>query len=130
MVIPRLRWPRSESLLSSGWDCRSFQAASSDFDQFSPKMQPRICAVLRQLEQTLLHGDANLAAGAARAVAVDQLQQLCFLLMCQGKFAFEAMQSFADQRHVGLEVDRLDDVIQIKKSQIPCVKISGINELR
>ena len=35
--------------------------------------------------------------------------------MCQGKFACEAIEGFTDQRHVGLEVDRLDDVIQIKK---------------
>jgi hypothetical protein len=66
-------------------------------------------AVLRQLEQTLLHGDANLAAGAARAVAVNQFQQLCVLLMCEGKFAVEALKGFANQRHVGLEVDGLDE---------------------
>jgi hypothetical protein len=39
---------------------------------------------------------------------VNQLQQLCLLLTCQRKFALEALKGFADQRHVGLEVDGLD----------------------
>jgi hypothetical protein len=87
-------------------------------------------AVLRQLDQTLLHGDANLAANAARSVAVNQLQQLGLLLMGEGKFAGEALESFADQRQVGLEVDGFDGESRSKKSQIPCAKISGINELQ
>src|SRR5580698_4463593 len=43
IVIPRFRRPRSLSFLSSPFSRISFQLNSSDFDQFSPKMQATNC---------------------------------------------------------------------------------------
>ena len=43
--MPRLHLPRSESLFNSEWACNRRQLCSSVFDQFSPKIHPRISAV-------------------------------------------------------------------------------------
>ena len=61
-------------------------------------------AALGQFLQAPLHGDANVAARAGRAIAVDQLQQRCFVLTREGQFVVHTLQGFVDQRHVGLEV--------------------------
>jgi len=55
-----------------------------------------------------LHCDADIASGAGRAVAVDQLEQRWPLVASEGQFAVQALQGFVDLGPVRFEVDRLD----------------------
>ena len=79
-------------------------------------------SILRYLKQTLLHGDANVAALTGRAVAVDQLQQLSLFLARDGEFALEALQGFVHLWHVGFEVDGFDGADLGLSLLRPCVR--------
>src|ERR1700691_2288322 len=65
-------------------------------------------AVVGQLPQSFLHGDADIAADAGRAVSVDQLEQQFSLLACSRQLAVETRQSFLHLRHIRLEVYDFD----------------------
>src|ERR1700722_13516223 len=73
-----------------------------------PKDAAANLAVVGQLPQSFLHGDADIAADAGRAVSVDQLEQEFSLLTCSRQLALETRQSFLHLRHIRLEVYGFD----------------------
>jgi hypothetical protein len=70
-------------------------------------------ALLRHLVQAPLYRDANVASGASRAVSVDQFQNGASLLAGQRKFALQTLQSFMDERHIGFEVNRSNEDLNL-----------------
>jgi hypothetical protein len=79
-------------------------------------------AILCHLVQALLYRDANVASGTSRAISVDQFQNCASLLAGQRKFAIQALQSFMNQRHVGLEVNGFNEDLNLAGARgvLPC----------
>src|SRR5258708_4851695 len=102
--MPRLPRPKSGSLFNADAACSSRHVASSVFDQFSPKMQPRIWPASASSCKTPLHGNPDGASGSSRSVTVDDLEQRCFRLPRDREFAVETLQGLVDLWHIGLEI--------------------------
>ena len=62
------------------------------------------------LGQASLRRQANLAAGSARSIAVDQLQEGASCLPGATEFSFQMLQGFGDGWHPGFEVDGFDGI--------------------
>ncbi len=108
MVIPRLRLPRSVSCFSSGRALMRAHACSSDLAQSLAENAGTNLASTRHLGQTSLRYDANVAAGPARSIAVDQLQDSASCLPGASQFTLQMLQGFGDGRHPGFEVYGFD----------------------
>src|SRR5207245_5682504 len=65
-------------------------------------------SALCQFVQAFLHGDADVATGAGRAVAVNQFEQRRFFLSSEGELTLEALQGLVDLRHIGFEIYSFD----------------------
>ena len=73
-----------------------------------PKNAAPNLAVVGELAQPFLHGDANVSSGAGRAVAVDQLEQGFSPLSRGGEFAVETSEGFVHLWHIRFEVYGFD----------------------
>jgi len=82
-------------------------------------------AILSHLVQAPLYRDANVASGTSRAISVDEFQNCASLLAGQRKFAIQALQSFMNRRHVGLEVDGFNEDLNFPHFEFLSLRSSG-----
>jgi hypothetical protein len=71
-------------------------------------------AALGKFHQSLLHRNANLPADAGRAVTMNKFENTYFLGARNREPALQPLQCFADQRHIGLEVDGFDECARLQ----------------